>query len=67
MHIFCIEVSPILRFFLKSTNLKYSAISLKSHSTETLTEFIALLNVQCSSSSAQKQGDTDPGQAVFVS
>ena len=60
MHIFCIEVSPILKFFLKSTNLKYSTISLKSHSTETLTEFIALLNVQCSISSAQKRGTVIP-------
>ena len=38
MYIFPIEESPILRFFLKSTNLKYSTMPPNSHSTETLTE-----------------------------
>ena len=34
---------PILRFFLKSTNLKYFMISPNNHSTDTLTELIELL------------------------
>ena len=35
MYIFPIEESPILRFFLKSTNSKYSTMSPNSDSTET--------------------------------
>ena len=31
MYIFPIEESPILRFFLKSTNMKYSTLSRNSH------------------------------------
>ena len=41
----------IFWFFLKSMNAKYSAISPKAHSTDTLTLLIALLN--CFSSSVR--------------
>ena len=40
MYIFPMLLIPILRFFLKSTNLKYSMISPNNHSTNTLTELI---------------------------